>query len=292
VADPILEISVRSPLPEGVNVAAQVQIVSGSFNPAPSSLLIFIHGFNDTRAFAECAYKEFLANSDLANHPLIGSPCFFHWPGNRNWGVFSVAAYVVDPGTAEQSAALLYRFLASPQVSGLKPLQITLVTHSLGGRVALELLKLAAADAGNHFRPQVNVLCMMAAAVMVSAVEPAGYLGPAARLPNRTAALYSQYDDVLKFGFPVGETAAREGFFPTAVGHGGDPSMLWNARPDMGLYRYGHSSYWPGAESAAAVATFLNPPSPPPTPLRSTAIRTRPERSLPPPAALVSRTVG
>ena len=292
MAEPILEISTRAPLPEGVDLASQLQVVSGSFNPAPTNLLIFIHGFNDTRAFAEGAYEEFLDHSGLANYPLVGSPCFFHWPGNRNWGIFSVAAYVVDPDYATKSAALLYGFLVSPQVCGLKPMQITLLTHSLGGRVALELLKLAAADSANPLRPRFNVLCMMAAAVIVSAVQPSGYLAPAVRLPARTAVLYSNSDDVLKLGFPIGETVAGEAFFPTAVGHAGDPSVLWNVRPDMGVYQYGHSSYWPGTQSAAFVSSYLTGTTLPPPPNRSTPVQAIASRTLPPPAVISSRTIG
>jgi hypothetical protein len=71
--------------------------------------------------------------------------------------------------------------------------------------------------------------------------------------------LYSKGDEVLHWTFPLGETAAGEGFFPTAVGRTGGPPNTWhvpNAMSHAGE-AYSHGSYWPGEESATVAAFAL-----------------------------------
>jgi hypothetical protein len=281
------EITLRGPAgnPDGVELLSAVQIVSGYFDPPPGKLVLFIHGFNDTREFAESAYQEFLENSGISDGALSGQPCFLHWPSNRNWGILSPACYVVDPPIAVKAGQLLYAFLKQRVMPGPEPLHVTIISHSLGVRVALEALAQAAAD-GDPRKPRFDALCTMAAAVCVSAVESGGNLLPAVQSSQKSTVLFSGDDMALDLGFPVGETVAGEGFFPTAVGHAGEPSTLWTNRSDMGVFSYGHSDYWPGKESASSVARFLGLPTPKPP-----VAQTMASRELPPPHSIPSKSL-
>ena len=95
----------------------------------------------------------------------------------------------------------------------------------------------------------------MAAAVQVDMVEPGGALRSGATLWTRTLTLYSRDDRVLPWAFPIGQMAAGEGFFPTAVGRFGQPGDLWTTRLELG--GNGHSDYCGDPRAAALVARLL-----------------------------------
>jgi hypothetical protein len=134
---------------------------------------------------------------------------------------------------------------------------INMVGHSLGCRLILEMLA--------HWTrglPQgifIGAIVQMAAAVKVKAVDFGGPLRSAAGLSLKNPALYSKGDEVLHWTFPLGETAAGEGFFPTAVGRTGGPLNTWHVPHAMSHNgeAYSHGAYWPGEESAAIAAFAL-----------------------------------
>jgi len=248
-------------------------------------LTILIHGYNADECAAWRSYDRFLDESDLESHPLAtGAVCTFYWPGDASLGWFSGASYPLELAAARRSAAQLLAFLRE-LAAAAGDLAVALVCHSLGNRVALELLK-AYVEAGAPAGLRFTSACLMAAAVPVRLVEDAQRLGRAAAAVagRRTLVLYSESDGVLRWAFPSGETAIPgEGWFPTAVGRFGDPDRTWGEREDMAPY--GHGDYWRGRQAAGYVRRLLGIASP--APARTAAIAARPL----PAATLGSRTL-
>jgi hypothetical protein len=265
--------------PEGGEVADQIS-VEGPF-PHPTRVTLLVHGYNVTRQDALASYGDFLSHSGLDGSLAAGQVCEFVWPGNKRWGALSAAAFPFEIGKARESAARLYEFLKGVQTANGWPLEVQLVCHSLGNRLLLELLE-RWLDDGSPPALRFNACSLMAAAVPVPMVEEGGALGPAAGAPGKTLVLYSGADAVLHWAFPPGETAAGEGFFPQAVGRGGEPAGRWSERAQMA--DYGHSDYWPGADSAKSVLAFLGG-----APERALPQGAIPEHALPEPNAVGPR---
>ncbi len=238
-------------------IAERVLEDPANFQPTSSRLIILIHGYNKSKIAAQTEYEEFLSNSGLQSLPLEGQVCEFFWPGDKKWGVFKPLCYPWEIETARIVAERLHRFLTELRAPGGWPLSIALVCHSLGNRVALELV--SRLDSGQspghlHFR----IRCLMAAAVPVFMVEPGGELRPPALRIGRSLALHSTKDRVLQWAFPIGETAAGEGFFPSAVGRKGKPGGTWTQ--SEAVQGYAHHDYWIGPESATSVRAFFGAP--------------------------------
>jgi hypothetical protein len=94
-----------------------------------------------------------------------------------------------------------------------------------------------------------STFALMAAAVRVGAVELGAPLRMAAEEPSSLAVLHPTGDQVLEFAFPVGQTAAADGFLPEAVGRYGNPENLRAA--SQAFNWFGHSDYWFSRYSAA-----------------------------------------
>ncbi len=259
-----------------------------SVSPAPMPharrVTLLVHGYNNTAPEALASYGEFLAHTGLEASLAAGQLCEFLWPGDEDWGILRPLAYPFEIPVAREAAQRLYAFLAALQPAGGWPLEVRLVCHSLGNRLLLELLA-AHCAAGSPEALRFTVCCLMAAAVPVYMVEDGGELRAAAAAPGRTLVLFSQADAVLRWAFPLGQSAAGEGFFPTAVGRNGDPAAgLWSAREAMP--GYGHGDYWPGAASAARVTEFLGGASARPLPASALG-----GHALPEPAQAAARTI-
>ncbi|WP_124706414.1 alpha/beta hydrolase [Sulfuriferula multivorans] len=227
------------------------------FELRSSRLIVLIHGYNNTQEGALASYGKFLENSGLDKASSTGQPCGFLWPGDKDWGLLSAFSYPFELEPAKQSAALLHTFLLKQTVPGNWPLEVTLVCHSLGNRLGLELVD-QYLKAGSPSKLNYSAGCFMAAAVPVFMVDDGGALNPAARAVHRSAVLHSEDDIVLHYAFPLGQTVAGEGMLPRAIGRYGQPSAgLWSQRTDMGIYGYNHGYYWDHPESANAVRKFL-----------------------------------
>ncbi|HEV2305663.1 MAG TPA: hypothetical protein VGR93_09110, partial [Candidatus Acidoferrales bacterium] len=220
------ELSVRSS-PSGGDVLAQV---AGSLGAYGSQIVFLFHGYNDSLAVARASYASFLQNFPGPGNPLHDQwqpaihSCF--WPGDKAWGPFSFASYPLEIGAAKNSAAVFADFLANLPIPGGATLDIFFIAHSLGNRLVLELLTaLENLKSAGRLSSQIQFkgFCSMAAAVPVSFAEPSGPLFRAATLSATRRTLYSEADTVLHFAFPLGESAAGEGFFPTAIGRFGQP---------------------------------------------------------------------
>jgi hypothetical protein len=255
------EISIRD-RPVGGGTAGTIRPSAPLFDPARARLVILIHGYNNSEAEARDSYTTFvrrLADLGLPEASAYGVLCGFFWPGDADGGRLSFLSYPSEIDTARRSGESLARYLRSLRGPGGAPLEVRIVSHSLGGRVLLEMLR-SIREAGETPLQRLAGACLMAAAVPVALVDTKGDLRAAARVPQRSLVLYSEQDGVLRWAFPTGETAAGDGFFPRAVGRFGEPPRTWGERRN--LAPYGHSDYWGYADdrSARAVASFLGAP--------------------------------
>lgn len=242
--------------PVGGAVGDAVRELTPPFPQGRRRVVLLIHGYNNTEAAARRSYDKF--TDDLgALGPSAGAVLAdigkLYWPGDADLGPLSFLSYPFEIAPAEESAeklAMYVRTLAGP---GGTPTELYFVCHSLGNRVVLELLDRLASEPAPLGHVAAAVL--MAAAVPVGMVGDDGELLPGATLPGRTLALYSRDDNVLHWAFPIGETAAGEGFFPTAVGRFGQPPGLWAEREE--LAGNDHGDYWGDPRAAVRVARLL-----------------------------------
>jgi pimeloyl-ACP methyl ester carboxylesterase len=188
----------------------------------------------------------------------------FLWPGDEPNKIVSTLSYPNQIQPAIDSAKALANYFALLPHS--RPMVVNFVGHSLGCRVVVELLS-RWAHGGLPPNTSVGVVVLMAAAVVVRNVDANGALRSGATLSAKNPVLCSEGDPVLQWAFPMGETAAGEAFFPTAVGRAGGPANTWHVPLPMAHngVLYVHGSYWPGDESCTAVAFALGG-----TPARST----------------------
>jgi pimeloyl-ACP methyl ester carboxylesterase len=261
------ELSVRSDASGG----AVLSQVAGSLGAYGGQLVFLFHGFNDSFADASAAYASFFTNFPGPGNPLHDKwqPAIHscYWPGDKSWGPVSAASYALEMGPAKQSAAAFANFLATLAVPAGGILDVYFIAHSLGSRVVLELLStLEAMKAAGGLSSQIQFkgFCTMAAAVPVSMVESNGDLCQAATLSSARRTLYSEADTVLHFAFPIGETAAGEGFFPTAIGRFGQPQSNWTAETEMFIspgHGYNHGDYWGQPNTIPQISAFFAIPT-------------------------------
>jgi len=222
---------------------------------AARRLLLLVHGFNVDAREAADTYDGFAemqrtligeTDGDYAEGRLVVRVL---WPGDAGWGIASPLFYPWSIGRAKETAEALAENLRLAYRSGLL-LEIDVIAHSLGCRVALETIRCLHEGKDG---PAVRRVVLMAGAV------PTFMLGdvPDARLrraydatlrdPSPALSLFSGRDGVLSWAFPLGQTAAGggEGFLPTALGHeewesGDAPANLLQRE----IENAGHSDYW------------------------------------------------
>lgn len=216
-------------------------------------LVLLIHGFNNSESAAADDYQRFedqmsalwaVPRGSAADDRIIE----VYWPGDADWGFAKPLAYMRSvPRAAEVGNALANLLISTAAIWG--PFEVDIVAHSLGCRVALELLL----TVHNTPAPAVTIsriVFMAAAAATFTLDNDASARFRAAyesSLQEGSVSLYSGADDVLRFAFPPGQTLAGEGFFPTAVGHAAWPvhGQLERMKPQE-MPGAGHGSYWGG----------------------------------------------
>lgn len=269
--------------------------VSDTVRPVGFSLrapraIIVTHGYNVDREGAERTYEAFgalLHKNGVTDTSVLGELVGFLWPGDKNMRIIGSFFYPAEITPAKDSAALLAKFLVNLRGPAGAPIQVVLVAHSLGNRVALELIQEILSQP-NHSWGRIEAICLMAAAVPVRMVDSGGRLFAAARTV-RSRTLFAMTDNVLHWAFPTGEWLAGEGWFPQAVGVFGNPADLWNEKFDLQPYDHGHYLYGRGSDdrSARYVAQFLGAAVP------KQSVATQPlVRSLPSPNEIPSRQIG
>lgn len=213
-------------------------------------LVLLIHGYNNDKQAAADAYAGFHRRQQeldaTGNYGLGRVFAEVYWPGDADWGIASFLFYMGSIGQAQKSAAALADYLGARFPDG--GLRIDLVAHSMGCRLALELMWQLEKRNG----PRIARAVLMAGAVptfMLAGGVPPGELRPGydRMLAEGARSLYSMWDMVLAAAFPAGQTLAGggEGIAPVALGH-----ELWaHSTVPMNLSQIenpgaGHSQYW------------------------------------------------
>ena len=156
-------------------------------------ITFLIHGFNVTLPDG----REKLTN--LARHletAIGGAIVAVLWPGDHFIGALS---YPFEGRDADETARNMIKYvieLADIQ----KSVPLSFVTHSMGGRVGMEVIKGLAREGYN-----INQVCLMAAAIdNFSLAEMEEYRAGVERC-NRVAVLSSRKDRVLRYAYPAGD---------------------------------------------------------------------------------------
>lgn len=265
--DPVLRINLRKDVEGGAPLDVAKDDWKGSHAIPQHELLVLIHGYNNHLREAEGAYMG-LRNRQaglLANgawqalmEERLGD---VFWPGDARW-----------PGVVDKLDFLFYADAVSvaknvaPKIadylrSRTDLLTVHLLAHSLGCRVALEVIS----DIKRHGGPKVGKVCLMAAAVPTFKLCPGGALFHTLAGIDQLRVLFSPNDIVLTAAFPAGQTLAGgdEGFFPAAVGHAGDIPLTPGKVDRDHIPGAAHGDYW-GHErghstdlSAKSIADFF-----------------------------------
>jgi pimeloyl-ACP methyl ester carboxylesterase len=287
ITDGIYALSTRTPA-GGDLVNTEVEDRANRLrNSGCRHLLILVHGFNNSASQARESYllqvaalEEHFSRSRYAPDAIA----FFHWPGDVG-GWFKLGGYPFDIPRAQESARLLAKYLKEfPRATDPGALKISLIGHSLGCRLILEML---AKELPPGLELNIAVVSLMAPAVPVELVDAAGGLEGTVRSPRRILKCFSHHDWALWAGFPQAQEAAywlnkETKIYLEAVGLYGNPAA-------MGISvqtRNGHSDYWGDRNvanrfSAAIDPTFYKLPPPLSTPDRALpAVSWRGSRSL------------
>ncbi len=227
--------------------------VKGALLPGGYQRIILVHGFNvDERAAAK-NYEAFSKRLWREGSSVRESEqcCKFFWPGNEAGAFQSALSYSRQIAKARECGVLFGDYLRE-YLQKSQRTQIILICHSLGCRLVLEALKYITAVSpatASHIR----LVVMMAAAVPASFIENRNFDVPI--YAKKTACLYSPKDSILRYFFPIGQSMAGDGFYPTAIGLNGSPSSMWTAgHADTGL---SHKAYWSSDLVATQVMAML-----------------------------------
>jgi pimeloyl-ACP methyl ester carboxylesterase len=282
IADRIYPLSTRIS-ESGGSVRTEVEDPENRLrNSGCRHLLILVHGFYNSTSEAKNSYLLQLAALEEHFNRSRYAPdaiAFFQWPGDVG-GLFRFAGYPFDIPRAKQSADRLAQYLKQfPSASDPGAFKISLIGHSLGCRLILEMLskELPTALALN-----IGVVSLMAPAVPIELVDASGNLEITVRSPRHILKCYSRQDLALWAGFPQAQEAAYSLGYETeiyleAVGLYGHPTAV-GIPVETGN---GHSDYWGDRNvanrfSAAIDPTFYTLPPP-----QNPANRALPQASLP-----------
>lgn len=215
------------------------------------SILFFVHGYNNDQEAASASYKHFV---ELLGTGVRATIVGVYWPGD-NW---SHGAYYL--GALAKVRTIARRFARDIHDAAVETgkLEISFVAHSLGCRLTLETIH-ALNELLRH-QPVAGLklrrVVFMAGAVPTDLLEQQQPLNTAVQHSGIAAkSLYSEADRVLHYAFPLGQTLAGGGFFPTALGrtHWRGASALNPALQQAENPTADHSDYW-GSASTNAVA--------------------------------------
>jgi pimeloyl-ACP methyl ester carboxylesterase len=251
-----------APLP--LELSFRTRDTGGEVNSAPNltdfqqrcssrELILLIHGFNDPITDARAAYDAFIAmQQNLANIDADGDFAPGHqvvevfWKGD-DWGILSPLYYPDAVPNAVTSGAALATVLLKLAEERCDAIEVSIVAHSLGTRVALECIKALCGSSAVEFS---HIVFFAAATPTFMLEDPreSHHLRQALdHVTGASVSLYSKSDDVLALAFPPGQTISEgnEGFFPRALGHEywdstePSPFVVQVNNPNAG-----HSDYW------------------------------------------------
>ena len=222
-------------------------------------VLIMVHGFNNSASQAKQSYLlqlEMLESGIRQSRSAPDAIAFFHWPGDVG-GWFSVTGYPWDIPQAQRSAERLATYLTNfPAASNPGAVKVSIVAHSLGCRLILEML---ARNLPAGLALNIELINLLAPAVPVRLVEE-GTLQVSVRSPRQVLKCFSNQDGVLRNAFPAGQLAAHElgtepQYYSEAVGLNGHPTTMGTPVERS----IGHSDYWGDRIAANQFLTALDP---------------------------------
>lgn len=197
-------------------------------------LVLAIHGFN-------VSYRKGVRSAArLEEHLQLGPGYAFAgvlWPGDAKIPVINYAAEAAD---AVQCGKGLARFI-NTQCAGAS--KVSLVSHSLGGRILLETLK--------HLDRKAHLACLTAGAVD-NDVFAKQYSSVADKADN-IHVLASRKDMVLLLAYPAGDFLSDVFYdddspFNGALGRDGSRPRRDLDSQIPGALKYGHGNYFPPAQ--------------------------------------------
>jgi pimeloyl-ACP methyl ester carboxylesterase len=222
-------------------------------------VVLLIHGFNVDMCAAGKSYDTF---ADGLVFRWKARSIRVYWPGDAapqserrlarsSAPALSAASYPYQPVRAEKSAEILAEHIGAAikarKSSRQNPIRLSVVAHSLGCRVALELLRntRALVAAGEL---KIEVVVLMAAAVPLYDVGANGSYDLSRSKAQKTVIYYSGRDTILKRVFPFGQrTYSRD---PTsfvtnreALGFVG-PAGTLSASIEKIEVSHRHGDYW------------------------------------------------
>ncbi len=253
---------------QGGGVRLQPEMAQFYHNWSKSRLVLLIHGYNNPVKEATEAYDGFFSLQwQLANLPNGGDFApdrnfvEVFWKGDDWWGL-SPLYYPYAVPNARQTAGALAGILMTLAQQRAEGIEVEVVAHSLGTRLALEMLRYLVANS----RITVSRIILFAAATPTFMLQDPAHPGGLRRafdavVRGGVRSLYSGNDIVLSWAFPVGQTLTpgREGFFPTALGHERLESATAPSMLDQKENRNAnHGDYWGSSKSRPDCELFAN----------------------------------
>ncbi|MDB5677451.1 alpha/beta hydrolase [Sphingomonas bacterium] len=172
------------------------------------------------------------------------------WPGDFAWSRGGLAAYKQMTKRADQAGAKLWEVLDAEFDHALGAPELVVVAHSLGCRLALQMIaRLAPSPHNTKIRKL--VLILMGAAVATDRHD----LFALARGHAEVVVLYSDRDRALGHAFPLGQVMAGEGASEAIGLHGNPREPAWASTKLM--EGYDHEHYWPDVRTVDAVVESL-----------------------------------
>jgi esterase/lipase superfamily enzyme len=241
----------------GTRVSTRAKMPIQFFDPRRRAVLL-IHGYNVDEDEALKVLNEF--KNTLSYFAPTLRPDIFTctWAGNWKVPALRPAAYPFMLRNARESSETLLELIQDWYARPTAPQELVIIAHSLGCRVTLEMLQ-AMAIKGRPGRLRRLVVVLMAAAVPTEHVDHGGALEQATPFADVRVVLHSGSDTVLSFWFGLGQTIARDGWFPEAVGlHGYPQSVRWTRTEQMRAFD--HGDYWAELETAEMICELLGIP--------------------------------
>lgn len=213
---------------QGGDIRLQPDMEQFYQNWSKSKLLLLIHGYNNPKKEATDTYEGFFSlQQQLANLPPGGdfapdrNLVEVFWKGD-DWGASRLLYYPYAVPNARQTAEALATVLKTLAQQRAEGIEVEVVAHSLGTRLALETLRYLATSPFIVISRIVFFAAATPTFMLQNPTDPDGLRQAFdSVVKGGVRSLYSGNDIVLSWAFPVGQTLAsgNEGFLPTALGH-------------------------------------------------------------------------
>ncbi|MGY1698002.1 alpha/beta fold hydrolase [Geodermatophilus sp. SYSU D00814] len=249
------ELTVRG-VSGGPRLLNSVRVEGSELDHRARTLLILIHGYQNSPARARKSWDEFvnrlMGSLWLRSINDLASAWGFQWPGDLPDKIQSILSYAARPGDAARSGQLLATHLASRTKQHQR---VFIVGHSLGCRVALEALKFIRLEHQPYEGARIEGVFLLAPAVPLSFCQPNMDLGTPQNPPTEHV-YYSPRDSALGWVFDRGQRLYGEP--GNALGRSGlPPRMRWHRRVNTLLK---HGQYWSSSTIAADIGLAMSWP--------------------------------